>query len=137
VVYRYSLREAIEQGFAKSIDYVADDTSQSQHEKFQKIYDNHREHKNARYRKVKPLTILVTRDIAACKRLTEELIDFLAEQEGIPREEAEKKVLIVTSAQEHQANVRALADVDQPDNPVEWITSVSMLTEGWDVQNVF
>lgn len=137
VVYRYSLREAIEQGFAKSIDYVAEDTSQSQHEKFQKIYDNHREHKNARYRKVKPLTILVTRDIAACKRLTDDLIDFLAEQEGIPREEAEKKVLIVTSAQEHQANVRALADVDRPDNPVEWITSVSMLTEGWDVQNVF
>jgi len=137
VVYRYSLREAIEQGYAKSIDYVAEDTSQSQHEKFQKIYDNHREHKTARYRKVKPLTILVTRDIAACKRLTEDLIDFLAEQEGIPREEAEKKVLIVTSAQEHQANVRALADVDRPDNPVEWITSVSMLTEGWDVQNVF
>jgi len=137
VVYRYSLREAIEQGFAKSIDYVAEDTSQSQHEKFQKIYDNHREHKNARYRKVKPLTILVTRDIAACKRLTDDLIDFLAEQESISREEAEKKVLIVTSAQEHQANVRALADVDRPDNPVEWITSVSMLTEGWDVQNVF
>jgi type III restriction enzyme len=137
VVYRYSLREAIEQGFAKSIDYVAEDTSQSQYEKFQKIYDNHREHKNSRYRKVKPLTILVTRDIAACKRLTDYLIDFLTEQENIPREDAEKKVLIVTSAQEHQANVRALADVDRPDNPVEWITSVSMLTEGWDVQNVF
>lgn len=137
VVYRYSLREAIEQGFAKGIDYVAEDTSQSQHEKFLKIYDNHRENKSARYRKVKPLTILVTRDIATCKRLTDDLIDFLAEKEGIPREEAEKKVLIVTSAQEHQANVRALANVDRPDNPVEWITSVSMLTEGWDVQNVF
>lgn len=137
VVYRYSLREAIEQGFAKSIDYVAEDTSQNRSEKLQKIYDNHREHKNSRYRKVKPLTILVTRDIAACKHLTDDLIDFLAEQEAIPREEAEKKVLIVTSAQEHQANVRALADVDRPDNPVEWITSVSMLTEGWDVQNVF
>jgi type III restriction enzyme len=137
VVYRYSLREAIEQGFAKAIDYVAEDTSQSQDEKFQKIYDNHRESKTARYRKVKPLTILVTRDIAACKQLTDELADFLAEQEGIPHEDAEKKVLIVTSAQEHQANARALADVDRPDNPVEWITSVSMLTEGWDVQNVF
>ncbi|MEW6192650.1 MAG: DEAD/DEAH box helicase family protein [Bacillota bacterium] len=137
VVYRYSLREAIEQGFAKSIEYVAEDTSQSQYEKFQKIYDNHRENKTTRYRKVKPLTILVTRDISTCKQLTGGLIDFLAEQEGIPREEAEKKVLIVTSAQEHQANVRALADVDRPDNPVEWITSVSMLTEGWDVQNVF
>jgi len=137
VVYRYSLREAIEQGFAKRVDYVAEDTSQSQYEKFQKIYDNHQEHKTARYRKVKPLTILVTRDISACKRLTGDLIEFLAGQEEIPAEDAARKVLIVTSAREHQANVRALADVDRPDNPVEWITSVSMLTEGWDVQNVF
>jgi len=137
VVYRYSLGEAIEEGFAKGIDYVAEDTSQTRYEKFQKLYDNHRENKTSRYRKVKPLTILVTRDIAACKRLTEDLIDFLAEQETIPREDAEMKVLIVTSGQEHQANVRALADVDRSDNPVEWITSVSMLTEGWDVQNVF
>jgi type III restriction enzyme len=137
VVYRYSLREAIEQGFAKTIEYVAEDTSQTQDEKFQKIYDNHREAKTSRYRKVKPLTILITRDIAACKQLTADFVDFLAVQEGIPREDAEKKVLIVTSAQEHQANARALVDVDRPDYPVEWITSVSMLTEGWDVQNVF
>jgi type III restriction enzyme len=27
--------------------------------------------------------------------------------------------------------------VDEPGNPVEWIVSVSMLTEGWDVKNVF
>lgn len=137
VIYRYSLREAIEQGFAKAIDYVAEDTSQSPYERFQKIYDNHHESKAFRYRKVKPLTILIARDIAGCKHLTEDLIEFLAEQEGISREDAEKKVLIVTSAREHQANVRALADVDRSDIPVEWITSVSMLTEGWDVQNVF
>jgi type III restriction enzyme len=137
VVYRYSLREAIEGGFVKTIDYVAEDASQSQYEKFQKIYDNHLENQTARYRKVKPLTILVTRDISTCKHLTEDLIEFLAEREGISHEDADKKVLIVTSAREHEANVRALADVDRPDTSVEWITSVSMLTEGWDVQNVF
>jgi len=27
--------------------------------------------------------------------------------------------------------------VDDKDNPIEWITSVSMLSEGWDVKNVF
>ena len=137
VVYRYSLREAIEQGFVKSVEYVAEDTSQSQYEKFQKIYNNHLYNKNSRYRLVKPLTILVTRDIAACKRLTDDLIDFLIEQEQITREDAEENVLIVTSAREHQANVHMLAQVDHPDNPVEWIISVSMLTEGWDVHNVF
>jgi len=137
VIARYSLRQAIEQGYAKTIDYVAEDTSDSQDEKFQKIYDNHIQNKNYTYRKVKPLTILVTRDITACKRLTDDLIEFLARQEGISTEDAAKKVLIVTSAREHEANVRMLEEVDRPDTPIEWITSVSMLTEGWDVKNVF
>jgi len=137
VIARYSLRQAIEQGFAKAIDYVAEDSSDIQDEKFQKIYDNHIQSKTHFYRKVKPLTILVTRDIAACKRLTDDLIEFLARQEGISIEDVTKKVLIVTSAREHEANVRMLEEVDRPENPVEWITSVSMLTEGWDVQNVF
>ncbi len=30
-----------------------------------------------------------------------------------------------------------LNDVDDPVSPVEWIVSVSMMTEGWDVKNVF
>ena len=137
VVTRYSLRQAVEQGFAKAIDYVAEDASDSQDEKFQKIYDNHLQNKTHFYRKVKPLTILVTRDIAACKRLTDDLIAFLARQEDTTPEAAAKKVLIVTSAHEHEANMRTLDEVDRSDNPIEWITSVSMLTEGWDVQNVF
>lgn len=41
VISRYSLREAIEEGFVKIIDYVAEDTSNTQDERFQKIYDNH------------------------------------------------------------------------------------------------
>jgi type III restriction enzyme len=137
VVSRYSLSEAMEQGYSKIIDYVAEDSSQSQYEKLQKIYDNHMENKTVRYRKVKPLSILITKDISACKQLNSELISFLANQENIPTDEAQKKVLIVTSAHEHLGNVRELNSVDRSDNPVEWITSVSMLTEGWDVQNVF
>ena len=86
---------------------------------------------------MKPLTILVTRDLSACKKLTSDLIDFLAVTEGITPEEAAKKVLIVTSDRHHAANVRLLGIVDSQASPVEWITSVSMLTEGWDVQNVF
>jgi len=137
VISRYSLREAIEQGFVKSIDYVAEDSSNTQDEKFQKIYDNHIENKNTKYRLVRPLTILITKDIRACNKLTDDLIRFLAETEGISEEDAAKKVLEVTSSPKHKENVRKLKDVDRPDSPVEWITSVSMLTEGWDVKNVF
>jgi len=53
VISRYSLREAIEQVFVKTIDYVAEDSSNTQNEKFQKIYDNHIENKNTKYRLVR------------------------------------------------------------------------------------
>lgn len=137
VIYRYSLRQAIEEKFVKTIDYVAEDTSGDEYEKFQKIYDNHVQNKNAKYRKVKPLTIIVTRDISACERLTDKWIEFLAEKKGISRDDTAKKVLIVTSSPKHKENVMKLAHVDEKGNPTEWITSVSMLSEGWDVQNVF
>ena len=137
VISRYSLRDAIEQGFVKSIDYVAEDSSNTPNEKFQKIYDNHIENKNTKYRLVRPLTILITKDIKACNKLTDDLIQFITETENISEHDAGKKVLEVTSSPKHKENVRKLADVDRKDSPVEWITSVSMLTEGWDVKNVF
>ena len=136
VVYRYSLRQAIEERTIKTIRYVAEDSPGGENEKFQKIYDNHLENK-MRYRKIKPITIIITKDISVCKQLTEKWIDFIAEKENISKEDAEKKVLIVTSADEHKENVLKLDRVDDKDDPTEWITSVSMLTEGWDVKNVF
>jgi len=136
VVYRYSLRQAIEERTIKTIKYVAEDSPGGESEKFQKIYDNHLENK-MRYRKIKPTTIIVTKNISACKRLTEKWINFIADKETIPKEEAEKKVLIVTSSPEHKENVLKLDRIDDRNYPTEWITSVSMLTEGWDVKNVF
>ena len=41
VIHRFSLRDSIEAKFIKSIRYVAEDSSGSEDEKFQKIYDNH------------------------------------------------------------------------------------------------
>lgn len=137
VIHRFSLRDSIEAKFTKSIRYVAEDSSGSEDEKFQKIYDNHLENRATKYRKVKPITILVTQNISACKRLTEKLITFISKKEKISKEKAEEKLLIVTSANEHKNNIPILRRVDDKDNPVEWITSVSMLSEGWDVKNVF
>jgi len=137
VIHRFSLRDSIEEKFVKSIRYVAEDSSGNEDEKFQKIYDNHIENKTVKYRKVKPITILVTKNISACKRLTDKLIAFLAKKEKISKEQAAEKVLIVTSASEHKSNIPILRRVDDKENPIEWITSVSMLSEGWDVKNVF
>lgn len=136
VIYRYSIRQAVDDRVVKSVDYVSKDESIGYNEKFQKIYDNHDEFKN-KYRLIKPLTILVTADINKARGLREELIDFLERHENLPREAVEEKVLIVTSHKDHRKNVLTLRDVDRKDNAVEWIVSVSMLTEGWDVKNVF
>jgi type III restriction enzyme len=83
------------------------------------------------------LTIVVTKSIADCDRVAEELVGFLQEWEGISVENAARKVLPVSSGAKHQPNVARLRTVDNKANTVEWIVSVSMLSEGWDVKNVF
>lgn len=136
IIYRYSLREAIENKIVKNIEYVQKDDSSEKNEKFQKIYQNHQENVR-KYDKVKPLSILITKDITKAKELKNDLVDFLVKQEQLSKEEIEKQVLIVTSHNDHKANLPKLKTVDEKNDPTKWIISVSMLTEGWDVKNVF
>ena len=64
-------------------------------------------------------------------------MDFLTRKEKIKLEDAENKVLIVTSALKHKKYLPLLRTIDEKSNSYEWVVSVSMLTEGWDVKNVF
>lgn len=139
VVSRYSLRQAIEERFIKKVEYVAEmPQTDNPDEKWQLIYNRHRDwKKRLKKQGIRPLTIVVTKDIKTCKLVAEELQAFLQEWEEISAEDAEKKVLAVSSAPEHQLNVAKLKTVDRPGGKVEWIMSVSMLSEGWDVKNVF
>lgn len=139
VLSRYSLRQAIEERFVKKVEYVAEmpETDRAE-EKWQLIYNRHQDwKKRLKRRGIRPLTIIVTRGITDCKRVAEELKGFLQDWEKISADDAENKVLPVTSAKEHQPNVAKLKVVDNPASKVEWIVSVSMLSEGWDVKNVF
>lgn len=136
IIYRYSLREAIEDKIVKNIEYVQKDDSSGIDEKFQKIYQNHQDNIR-KYDRIKPLSILITKDITKAKNLKDDLVDFLIKQEKLSKEEIEKQVLIVTSHNDHKANLPKLKTVDEKNDPTKWIISVSMLTEGWDVKNVF
>ena len=111
VIYRYSLRQAIEDHIVKNIDYVKEDESKNDYEKFQKIYQNHRDNID-RYPLVKPISIIVTRDISHAKNLYDDFISFLASYERKEKKEVESKVLIVTSAREHKINLTKLKYVD-------------------------
>ena len=137
VIYRYSLRESIDNRFVKSIDYVQEDDSANEDQRFQKVYQNHQKNKTL-YQDIHPLTILITNNIQNAKRLETRLVEFLAEEEGLSEEKLrELKVMTVTSDKNHQANLIRLENVDSTSETIEWIISVSMLTEGWDVKNVF
>ena len=102
------------------------------------IYKRHQELKRKlKKHNIRPLTIIVTKDIRGCERVAEELTDFLKNWEEISADEAAKKVLPVTSSPRHQPNLARLKLVDSPSSKVEWIVSVAMLNEGWDAKNVF
>lgn len=139
VVYRYSLRKAMEERFVKKVEYVAEmPQTDNQDEKWQLIYNRHKAwKKELKRRGIRPLTIIITRDIKSCKLVAEELAAFLREWEQLTSEQVEQKILLVTSSDEHQPNLAQLRNVDSPASKVEWIVSVSMLNEGWDVKNVF
>jgi type III restriction enzyme len=140
VVQRYSLREAIEQNVVKKVEYVDELPSgvENPEEKWQLIYNRHVHWKTKlKSRKIRPLTIVVTKGIRDAERVVEELQDFLKEHEGISAEKAEAKTICVTSESKHQPNLARLKTVDSPASKIEWIVSVSMLSEGWDVKNVF
>jgi type III restriction enzyme len=136
VFYHYSLREAINDRTVKNVNYVDEETHEGDYEKFQKILQNHNKNKTL-YSGLKPLSIIITSDINGAKILCEDFVDFLVSFTGDDKEIVENKVLIVTSHKDHKINVQKLQSVDDKNNPIEWIISVSMLTEGWDVKNVF
>lgn len=160
VIYRYGLKQAIADQVVKKPNYKLEDTYAVND--WQKTYAIHRENQKTYGSKVRPISIVVTQEIVRCVEVWRVLVDFLVSRESISRESAEKKVLWVTSGVPSRAdektrieaaygarndkdspekrrkeNLALLKQVDEPDSPVEWIVSVSMLTEGWDVKNVF
>jgi len=160
VVFRYGLKQAIEAKVVKKPNYKLEDTF-TEHD-WQKTYAIHQQNKKDYGKDLKPISIVVTQEIATCIEVWRELVDFLMRKEKISREDAEKKTIWVTSGvpstgeakarvakvyaprsdkdspdKRRKENLAQLKLVDKPTCPVEWIVSVSMLTEGWDVKNVF
>ena len=138
VIYRYSLRQAMEEKRVKAVKYVAEMPKTNQPDDYWQLIRNYHEHikKDLRRQKrnIRPLTIVVTRDIATCDNVTEELRAFLRETESLSTEAVVERVLRIHSQSDE---LDRLPYVDQSNNKVEWIVSVSMLTEGWDVKRVF
>ncbi len=155
IIYRYSLKQAMEDGIIKKIDYKVEEEAQIE-KHFSETYANHIANQEKYADNLKPITIIITEKIHSCIKVWDELVKFISEKENISYEEAATQAIWVTSGipsnqiekaeiesiisqpeKVRKENLALLKTVDEPENPVKWIISVSMLTEGWDVKNVF
>jgi type III restriction enzyme len=136
VLFRYSLREAMEQRYVKWVDYVAEmPKTGDPDEKWQLVHNRHAEAKRSlRRRRLLPLTIVVTPSIARAKDVADELKAFLVDTVGLQPDTAEERVMLVYNG---APDIARLPYVDARASKVEWMVSVSMLNEGWDVKRVF
>ena len=143
VIYRYSVKNAIMEHIVKTPSYLIETGTESKMRGFEEIYQNHLSSKKS-YKEVKPISIIITSNINTCYEVWCDLTKYIAKKEGISKQEAEAKCIWVVSGKPTEAsesgrkeNLNKLRTVDDSSNPTEWIISVAMLTEGWDVKNVF
>lgn len=139
VIYRYSLKEAIEDGYIKHIEYLDESNlSNKNNQKWEAVYNSHSEiRRSLSETGFLPLTIFVTSNTRTCDSIAREFKEYLISKENITPKESEDKVLIVHSKPGGLIGKLKLPTVDSAGSKVEWIFSVSMLTEGWDVKRVF
>lgn len=146
VIYRYSLKQAIEDGFVKNIEYISESSEmlKKEDEKFQIILQKHESNKLLYRDILKPISIMITKDIESAVSLEKRFKSFLIKQYSsnlesnisLISEEINEKILVIN----YTSNLKEkelLKSIDSIENKVEWVISVSMLNEGWDVKNVF
>lgn len=140
VIYRYSLRKAIEQNFVKEIEYIAkEDMPNDKDERWQVILKSHEQiaaHLKGNFGE-KPITIIVTSRQGKADSQAQKFKKFIQKEKGLSDSQVDDMVLSVHSGKKAALDRIKLKYVDNPGNPVEFIFSVSMLTEGWDVKRVF
>jgi type III restriction enzyme len=143
VIYRYPVSKAITERIVKTPNYLIETGKENKMKGFDEVYQNHQSNKS-NYPEIKPISIIITSDINTCYEVWENLVKYISRKEGISKDRAEEKCIWVVSGKPTAAaeslrkeNLVKLRSVDNSSSPVEWIISVAMLTEGWDVKNVF
>lgn len=140
VIYRFSLRDAIEQGFVKDIEYISkEDIPKEKDERWQVILNSHNQIASQVPEElgIKPITIIVTSKQTLADSQAKAFKKFLKIQRNLTDAEVNDIVLSVHSGQKAAIDRMKLSKVNEKGNLVEFIFSVSMLTEGWDVKRVF
>lgn len=135
VIYRYSLKEAIADDKVKLVEYVSESNVSSRIEDKWDVIINSHEHIKTQV-PILPLTVVVTANITSCNKVFSDFKNYLIRKYSLTEKEAMERILVVHSKSNGIDKIR-LKSVDDPECKIEWIFSVSMLTEGWDVKRVF
>jgi hypothetical protein len=92
VLYRYSLRQAIEDNYVKSVQYVAKaDDLRDKGQKWQLIANRHNEKVNElKGLGILPITIIVAQKTRSCDAIAADFKDFLKDSQGLSDEQGEK-----------------------------------------------
>lgn len=151
VVFEYSLKKAMEDGFVKEpavatrkdfnpLDYEEEELDIIKLEDGIKIHEETKVALDIYAREnetdlVKPFVLVVTRNIEHAKSVVEMIQrpDFL---NGYYAD----KVIEIHSAQsgeEKDENIAKLLDLEKPENKIEIVVHVNKLKEGWDVTNLY
>lgn len=138
VIHRYPVRDAIADGIAKEVDYVSDVTGDLTPDKdvlFEALWQAHQATKTRLAPLgIRPVALAVTAQQNGADKLADQLIRWAKTKKQTDIADA---TIVVTSNAKHEEGRGRLARVDDPNDTVEFIVSVSMLTEGWDAKNVF
>ena len=139
VIYRYSLKQAIDDGWVKNVSYIIKENMPTKKEdQWQVIINSHNEIKEKLSSKnILPISIVVTEKTSSCDALARRFKNYLKDNFKLSDDEVNERVLVVHSKPNVAGDRARLKDVDSSTSKVEWIFSVSMLTEGWDVKRVF
>lgn len=140
VIYRFSLRDAIEQGFVKDVEYISkEDIPIDKNERWQVILNSHNQiaKRIPIELGIKPITIIITSKQNLADSKASAFKKFLKVHRNLTDTEVDDVVLSVHSGAKAAVDLLKLSRVNEKGNPVEFIFSVSMLTEGWDVKRVF
>jgi type III restriction enzyme len=136
-IYRYSLAEAIADGYVKIPVIVYRPDGRKDEQTVLADACHLLRIKDAAWRAwaesagetpVRPVLFVVCSDIADADRVANRLTG----EDMFP---GEGQVLTITS-QSSDVALRALAEVEEPDSPVRVVVSVNKLKEGWDVKNI-
>lgn len=145
VAYSYDLRQCLrDRLYTKGVRLVVDDRAKEMSDRdydrftleagLERLREKRDEIAELRERlpafpSIRPVLLVAAKDTSHA----DEVYAWLTQERGM----SEESVLLIHSRRRTEADLKALADLERPESPVDVVVQVHVLDEGWDVTNVW